>query len=225
MIAKNQASPPGALTRDRILEAARELFAEHGVEAVSLRELTSRAGVNLAAIHYHFGSKDALLEELFSRSSQPIVKWRLELLSNVRRREDGRPILEDVLEAFLRPALSSGRRQNSTFVRLRARLALERHESIRRILSTAFDVSSRAIIEAIGEALPELPRSELYWRFHFVIGAMFYTMADSGRIQALSEGQCDPGNVEESIRRLVAISASIFRDGTPDRQDKKFNEN
>jgi len=216
MAAKNQASPPGALTRDRILEAARELFAEHGVEAVSLRELTGRAGVNLAAIHYHFGSKDALLEELFSRSSQPIVRWRLELLANVRKHEDGRPVLEDVLDAFLRPALSSGRRQNSTFVRLRARLALERTESVRRILSNAFDESSRLTIEAIGKALPDLPRDELYWRFHFLIGTMFYTMADSGRIQALSDGKCDPSHVEESLRRMVAVFANVFRNGVPD---------
>lgn len=204
-------SAPGETTRERILDAAGEMFAEHGVEGVSLRGLTGRAGVNLAAIHYHFGSKDALLAELFRRSSRPIVDWRLELLSKVRRDAAGRPVLEDVLEAFLRPALVSGRRQNPTFVHLRARLALERGDAIRRILGEAFDESSRRIIEALAEALPDLPRQELYWRFHFLIGAMFYTMADSGRIQALSDGACDPGGSEETLKRMVATFAGVFR--------------
>lgn len=210
---KARDSAPGALTRERILEAAREMFAEHGVDGVSLRELTLTAGVNLAAVNYHFGSKEGVLAELFARSSKPIVKWRLELLDKVRRDADGRPVLEDVLEAFLRPALQSGRRQNASFVQLRARLALERDEAIRKILGEAFDQSSRRFLDAIAQSLPWLPQDELYWRFHFLIGSMFYTMADSGRIQALSNGSCDPRDSDEAIRRLVNVFAGVFRAG------------
>lgn len=211
---KSRESVPGALTRERILDAAKDMFAEHGVEGVSLRELTLKAGVNLAAVHYHFGSKEGVLAELFARSSKSIVKWRLDLLEKVRRYPDGRPYLEDVLEAFLRPSLQSGRRQNASFVQLRARLALERDEAIRRILSQAFDESSRKFLDAIQEALPGLPREELYWRFHFLIGSMFYTMADSGRIQALSNGECDPSDTEQALRRLIAVFADVFVQGT-----------
>jgi len=204
---------PGALTRERILDAASDMFAERGVEAVSLRELTVKAGVNLAAVHYHFGSKEGLLAEVFARSSKPIVKWRLDLLSEVARDAAGRPDLEQVLEAFLRPSLQSGRRQNASFVQLRARLALERDDAVRQILSAAFDASSRQFIAALAEALPGLPRDELYWRFHFLIGSMFYTMADSGRIQSLSGGECDPGDTEEALRRMVTVFAAAFRGG------------
>ena len=213
---KTREGPPGALTRERILDAAKEMFARRGVEAVSLRELTIKAGVNLAAVHYHFGSKEGVLAELFARSSKAIVKWRLDLLAKVRRHRDGRPYLEDVLEAFLRPSLEAGRRQNTDFVHLRARLALERNEAVRRILSQAFDASSRKFIEAIAEALPGLPREELYWRFHFLIGSMFYTMADSGRIQALSDGECDPSDAEEALKRLVAVFSKVCLDGVPE---------
>jgi AcrR family transcriptional regulator len=210
---KSRESPPGSLTRDRILEAAKVMFAEHGVEGVSLRELTVRAGVNLAAVHYHFGSKEGVLAELFARSSKPIVKWRLELLGKVRRTSDGRPVLEDVLDAFLRPALHAGRRQNASFVHLRARLALERDDATKRILSEAFDESSRQFIEAIAAALPELSRDELYWRFHFLIASMFYTMADSGRIQTLSDGACDPSDSDEALKRMIAVFSGVFRAG------------
>jgi AcrR family transcriptional regulator len=212
---KTREGPPGALTRERILDAAKEMFARRGVEAVSLRELTIKAGVNLAAVHYHFGSKEGVLAELFARSSKAIVKWRIDLLEKVRRHPDGRPYLEDVLEAFLRPALQAGRRQNTDFVHLRARLALERDEAVRRILSQAFDASSRKFIEAIADAVPGLPRQELYWRFHFLIGSMFYTMADSGRIQALSDGECDPSETEEGLKRLVVVFSKVFLDGVP----------
>lgn len=207
---------PGAQTREKILDTASKLFAERGVEGVSLRELTSKAGVNIAAVHYHFGSKDGILPELFARSSKPIVKWRVELLDKVRRHTDGRPFLEDVLEAFLRPALQSGRRQNASFVHLRARLALERDEAKRRVLSRTFDASSRKFIEAIAEALPDLPRIELYWRFHFLMGCMFYTMADGGRIQSLSDGQCDPSDTDAALHRLVAIFSQVFTQGAAD---------
>lgn len=206
---------PGAQTREKILDAANKLFAERGVEGVSLRELTVKAGVNIAAVHYHFGSKDGILPELFARSSKPIIKWRLDLLEKVRRHPDGRPYLEDVLEAFLRPALQSGRRQNASFVHLRARLALERDEAKRRVLSRTFDGSSRKFLAAIAEALPGIPPGELYWRFHFLMGAMFYSMADSGRIQSLSGGTCDPGETEEALARLVAVFAKVFSDAAP----------
>ncbi len=212
---KTRESAPGALTRERILDAAKEMFAERGVEAVSLRELTLKAGVNLAAVHYHFGSKEGVLAEVFARSSKPIVKWRLDLLEKVRRHPDGRPVLEDVLEAFLRPSLQSGRRQNASFVQLRARLALERDDAIKRILSDAFNASSRQFLDAFAQALPGLPRDELYWRFHFLIGSMFYTMADSGRIQALSGGECDPSDTEEALRRLVKVFSGVFESGLP----------
>lgn len=211
MARRSKDGAAGTETRQRILDAASAMFAEHGVEGVSLRELTTRAEVNLAAVHYHFGSKEAVLAEVFSRSARKIADWRLELLSKVGRHEDGRPYLEDVLDAFLRPALGSSRRQNRSFVRLRARLALERDEAIRRILGDAFDESSRATIEALAEALPGLPRQELFWRFHFLIGSMFYTMADPGRIQALSKGECNPTDADEALERMVATFAHVFR--------------
>lgn len=208
-----RAAAPGVLTRERILEAASEMFAERGVEAVSLRELTLRAGVNLAAVNYHFGSKEGVLAEVFARSSQPIVRWRLDLLEKVERDAAGRPVLEQLLDAYLRPALHVGRRQNRSFVRLRARLALERDEMVQGLLAECFDESSRSFIEQIALALPDLPRDKLYWRFHFMMGSMFYTMADPGRIRSLSDGTCDPGVVEEALPRMIAVYAAVFRDG------------
>jgi AcrR family transcriptional regulator len=199
--------------RDRILEVAERLFAEYGMSGVGLRAISSEAKVNLASIAYHFGSKDGLLEALFSQRAAPIAEERLRLLAQCSEKTD-RPKLEDILEAFLRPALVLGVQPQfggPAFVKLRARLATEPEALSRKILSKAFDLSSRKFIGAIVGALPGLPRAEVEWRFHFMLGAMFYTMADSGRIQALTKGRIDPGNVKRALRHMIPFLAAGFR--------------
>jgi len=199
--------------RERILDVAERLFAEHGMSGVGLRAISAEAQVNLASIAYHFGSKDGLLEALFAQRAEPIAQERLRLLAQCYE-TSANPKLEDILDAFLRPALVLGVQPQfggPAFVKLRARLATEPEALSRKILSKAFDESSRKFIDALAEALPELPRAEVEWRFHFMLGAMFYTMADSGRIQALTKGRIDPGNVKRALRHMIPFLAAGFR--------------
>lgn len=199
--------------RERILEVAERLFAEYGMSGVGLRAISTEAQVNLASIAYHFGSKDGLLEALFAQRAAPIAQERLRLLAKCYE-VSARPELEDILDAFLRPALVLGvERQfgGPAFVKLRARLATEPKALSRKILSRAFNDSSRKFIDALADALPELPRADVEWRFHFMLGAMFYTMADSGRIQALTKDRIDPGNVKHALRHMIPFLAAGFR--------------
>jgi len=199
--------------RERILEVAERLFAEHGMSGVGLRAISADAKVNLASIAYHFGSKDGLLEALFAQRAAPIAEERLRLLAQCYEKAK-EPKLEDILDAFLRPALVLGvepRFGGPAFVKLRARLATEPEALSRKILAKAFDLSSRKFIDAIAAALRDLPRAEVEWRFHFMLGAMFYTMADSGRIQALTKGRVDPGDVGRALRHMIPFLAAGFR--------------
>jgi len=208
--ARAQATAP---VRERILEVAERLFAEHGMSGVGLRAISAEAKVNLASIAYHFGSKDGLLEALFAQRAAPIAEERLRLLAACYEKAP-QPTLEDILDAFLRPALVLGvepRFGGPAFVKLRARLAMEPETLSRKILSKAFDLSSRKFIEAFTEALPDMPRAEVEWRFHFMLGAMFYTMADAGRIQALTKGRIDPGDVKRALRHMIPYLAAGFR--------------
>ena len=126
---------------------------------------------------------------------------------------DTRRILA-ILEAFLRPALTIGsdrRFGGRAFIRLRARLATEPEAVSRKILASAFDESSGAFLSALGRALPDIPRADLEWRFHFMLGAMFYTMADAGPIQSLTDGRCDPGRVEDALLHIIPFVAAGFR--------------
>ncbi len=204
---------PASDTRARILQAAEALFAEHGFDAVSMRDLTAKAGVNLAAVNYHFGSKQALLAEVFALRASALVEERLRLLEGLARDKQGRPRLEAVVEAFLRPSLEMSQQSGGAHhMRLRARLALERVGSGGTQYPEIFDQSNNRYIDAIGEALPDLPRTELYWGFHALLGIQNYTMANSGRIQHLSAGTCDPTDVEATLKRLVPFIAAGFRE-------------
>lgn len=207
------ASLPALSVRERILEVAERMFAEHGMSGVGLRAITTEANVNLASIAYHFGSKDGLLEALFAQRAAPIAQERLRLLAECLE-GNAKPKLEDILDAFLRPALTLGVQPQfggPAFVKLRARLATEPASTTRKILSKAFDYSSRKFIDAIAEVLPQLQRAEVEWRFYFMLGAMFYTMADSGRIQALTNDRIDPGDVKRALHHMIPFLVAGFR--------------
>ena len=200
--------------RTRILTAAARLFAARGLAGVGLREITAEAGVNLAAVNYHFGSKEGLLEALFAQRAKPICEERLRLLALCRAARGRPPMLEQVLDAFLRPAFSLGLEagvDGATFGKLRARLSVESEELYRRILSRAFDDSTRQFLDAVTAALPDLPSAEVAWRFHFMLGTMIYTMANSGRIQSVTAGALDPSDPDAILARLIPFLTAGFR--------------
>jgi AcrR family transcriptional regulator len=214
--AKRRARKPAASAlsvRERILTVAERMFAEHGMEGVGLRAITAAARVNLASIAYHFGSKDGLLEALFAQRAAPIAQERLRLLA-LCFEQSKTPTLEQILDAFLRPALTLGVQPQfggPAFVKLRARLGTEPEKTSRKILAKAFDESSRKFIDAVAQALPQQPHAEIEWRYHFMLGTMFYTMANSGRIQSLTDGRCDPGDVKRALHHMIPFLAAGFR--------------
>jgi AcrR family transcriptional regulator len=198
--------------RERIIEAAEHLFAVDGYDAVSFRDLTAAAGVSLSAIHYHFGSKEAVLSEIFVRRAVLLTKRRLELLEAAHR-YGGKPAsLESILDAFLRPAFEVTRGdRNDLFNRLRARVSLEHRATTREIVSLAFDANDLIFIEELKAALPELSHEDLHWRFHFMVGAMIYTMSDSGQLEGLSGGACSTTETDFALLSMVKAFAAVFR--------------
>lgn len=196
--------------RQRLIDAGERLFAEHGWQNVGIRTIAAEAQVSLAALNYHFGEKESLLAEIFAARAQPIADARTRLLTDMQAH--GPMTLERVIEAFLRPSLTVGSEFGGrVFVKLRARLAAEPEALCRRILADAFDESSGQYMAAIKSLLPALPASDLHWRFHFLLGTMVYTMADTGRIQSMTGGQCNPGDAEAALRYLVPFLCAGFR--------------
>lgn len=165
-------------TKERILDVAERLFADFGYKATSLRDITSEAGVNLASVNYHFGSKDALLAALLDRRFAPVNHRRLELLDELEASTDGTVELPDLLRAFLSPPFElypSDTADHRTFLRLVGRIHSET-DSVRAMFITLFEPIISRFTTAFQHALPHLDADEVAWRIHFLIGAMAHTM-------------------------------------------------
>jgi AcrR family transcriptional regulator len=206
-------------TKQRILDSAERLFADHGFKAASLRTIIADAQVNLAAIHYHYHSKEALFDAVIVRRLQPINRERIELLEAFERAApEGGPALEQVLEAFLAPPFRFGPDPNSgqNFVRLMGRIFSEEPSVWSSMVKRHFGVVLARFIPAFQRALPELPPAEFFWRVHFVVGAFSHALRSCGQnLEVLHGGLCDMSDVEGTIRRLISFSAAGFRAPLP----------
>ena len=189
-------------TKDRILGAAEELFAQHGFMGTSLRQVTSRADVNIAAVNYHFGSKENLINEVFRRRMDEMSRQRLGQLEQASKDRPGE--LEAVLAAFVEPALAVARdRQGgAAFIRVIARAYAEKNDGLRQFLSEQYGHVLREFARAIAHCVPELDKEQLYWRLDFLSGALTYAMSDFGLIKR-------PAGVSEIAHRKRAADELI----------------
>jgi AcrR family transcriptional regulator len=195
-------------TKTRILDAAEQLFMEHGFEATSLRSLTTAASVNLAAVNYHFGSTEELFEAVLTRRLDPMNQERIELLERIEREAGGRPLsCEKILFAMLIPALRLARderRGGKNFLRLLGRAYADPAPFIRHFLSAQYVEMIGRYKEAFLRALPNLSRQELTWRLHFVMGALSYTLAGTDALKLFAQVTAtDKDNDELLLQRLA----------------------
>jgi len=200
-------------TKDLILDTAERLFAERGFAAVSVRDITAAAGVNLAAVNYHFGSKDALMTALFVARVTPLNRERAKLLHEAEGRSGGVAKLEDILHALVAPPVRWWLGPDaalSVSVQFLMRAYAETTPGIRALLEQDVAHLQRFVL-ALARALPRLAHDEICWRLHFALGVMHYTVSERRRLQALSAGSCDLKNTESIIRRMVAFCAKGFQ--------------
>ncbi len=147
---------------------------------------------------------------MFARRIVPMAEERLRLLAACRDGPGRPPLLHQIIAAFLEPGMR-GSHGGATFARLRARMAADASDETRALMARYFDDSSGRFLDALAEALPQLPPRDLHWRFHFLLGTMVYTMANPGRIQALTGGACDPSDLDASLSYLVPFLAQAFQ--------------
>ena len=203
-------APANFSTRERILGVAETLFARHGFAGASLRQVTAAANVNLAAVNYHFGAKESLIEEVFRRRLDELNRHRLSALAEAGAKSD--PTLEDVLDAFVRPALeqSMDSAGGAAFVRVLARADAEHDERLRKFLSDNYGHVLREFAAAFARLLPHLDKEELYWRLDIVAGALTYAMADFGMIKRKNDVS-EHSHREQTARHLVRFAAAGLR--------------
>lgn len=193
-------------TRERILDAAEALFAEQGFATTSLRAITAAAGANLAAVNYHFGSKDGLIREVYARRIEPLNRNRLARLAALEA-AGAPPGAAAILEAFIVPTLETcadPARGGARFARLLGRMYAESSAPLREFIHGLYVETLDRYKEALARALPQLPRVELYWRLHFVLGVLSYTMAGTDMMKLISDCRLDdPADIEALLSRLL----------------------
>ena len=201
-----------AATRDLVFVAAERLFAVHGFQKVSVRDITAEAKVNLASINYHFGSKDALLLEIFTRRTAELNRTRAKMLHEANAAHAGKPPVRAVLHALIAPPVRwmdpKGERLISVQFLIRARS--EGTDQMRDILRT--DVSHlRRFSDALLVACPQLSEEEVYWRLHFSLGLIHNNrFAEFDRLNTLSGGLTREDEVDLLIQRMVDFAEAGF---------------
>jgi AcrR family transcriptional regulator len=199
---------PSDQTRTAILAAAERLYADRGFGDVTLRDIVAAANVNLAAVNYHFGSKDELIAELFVTRSLALNKERLRELREAEETGNGRADISEVLRALVGPTLRGclgPENQRSTPARFMIRVSIESVPAIRRIRSREID-HLRKFIAAMRRSLPDRSDVDLYWGLHFALAMAQQTVRDSERLAKLSDGKCDVDDVEGVIQRVVDVA-------------------
>lgn len=202
-------------TAATILDAAEELFSQRGFRAVSLREIARAAGVAVSSVAYHFGDKPGVLQAIYDHHSQPMNARRLELLGEALRIADPSARLKAIIRAYLLPGfcvVSEGSAGGGArFTRMRAVVSSEGDPDSRGVIADTFDPVAQRMIDAMLDCVPGVARIEVVWRQHFMLGSMFYTLTNPGRIHRLSGGTASGLDHDEAIAQITAmIHDSLF---------------
>lgn len=206
-------------TRLRILEASEALFVEFGFDTTTLRQITTKAGVNLAAVNYHFGSKEGLIQEVFRRRLSWLNNQRLNELTRMEAEAAGEPLKpSQILQAFFGVALKMAadkRGGGCTFMRLLGRTYTQPEEFIRTFLAEEYAAVVDRFKAALFQSLPEVPREEILWRFHFMLGAMSYAISGADALNIVDKGTLDDSDTEALYERLMSFLLGGLRAPIP----------
>lgn len=201
-------------TKQRLIEAAETLFADQGFEKVSVRDITSMADANVAAINYHFGSREGLLDLIVARWTNPINEERLNRLDELERDAAGKPVpLEDIIYAFMVPfctRVRSSEISEKLFFKLAGRMFSEQCKFPPTVEALFYRVAAR-FHAAFSKALPQFSAEEIWWRFHFTAGSMVHIFANAHKLHMLSNGACGEPELEVIVERFVKYAASGMR--------------
>ncbi len=198
-------------TKEQIISVAERLFAELGFTGTTLRNVVSEAGVNLAAVNYHFGSKENLFRAVVARFARPVVAKELNLLSKLTARAE-LPSVEEILTAMLQPSLEIlAQDENTRLVRAQfmGRCRTE-PEPIQSIAYTEFAPALEPFLDVLQQVLPEQSRSQLSWKFDLVITALVRVLMEAGKPYALLK-TTELADIQSTTQQLVKFFSPGMR--------------
>lgn len=200
---------------ERILDAAEELFALRGYDGVTLRQIATSAGVDVALASYHFGKKLDLFNAVFDRRAQSLNESRLSALRECQRKAGKRgPTVEQIIEAFLRPLEIAQETGDSGWRNYLALIAYINNSPYwgQQMMSKLFDELALEFVAALRGALENASEEDLFWCYHNLSGALTLTLAQTGRIDTLSGGVCQSSDFRAAYDYMIPFSAAGFRE-------------
>lgn len=205
-------------TRERILDVAERLFMTHGYDGTSMRQITGEAGVNLASVNYHFGSKETLRQEVFRRRLDWLNGERLRILDQLEAEAQGRPLKpSQIVDGFFGTLLRMADDEahgGMVFLRLLGRTLTDPSGFIRTFLhNDVYAVVVDRYKQALFRALPEVPKAEIVWRFHFMLGATSYAIAGTDALRLVTDWQIEPDDATDRVDRLLPRLMSFLLGG------------
>lgn len=204
-------------TRDRILDVAERLFMELGHEATSMRQITSAAGVNLAAVNYHFGSKEMLVQQVFRRRLDWLNDERLRVLDRMQAAAGDQPLKpSQIVDAYFGTLLRIGddpAHGGMTFLKLLGRALTDPSDFIRALMADEYREVIERYKQALFQALPDVPKAEIVWRFHFMLGATSYAIAGTDLLQVVTDCPVESDEEGDQVNRLLPRLMSFLLGG------------
>jgi AcrR family transcriptional regulator len=204
--------PDGDATAQQFLNAAERLFAANGFDGTSVRAIANESGVNLGALHYYWGSKNALIRAVLERRLKPILAERKRRYTALLEEAGKKPVdIHALLEASLVPALTvpgATAAQRQSFRRLYGQALADRSPHVKGIVDDIYDESSRIFVAALRRCCSHLEDSEFFWRMNCILGSLLYAQLNNGRMAHLSGGQYTGDDVEEGIPHLIQFLAA-----------------
>jgi AcrR family transcriptional regulator len=197
-------------TKTRILDVAEELFAEQGLDRVSIRDITDTAGVNVAAVNYHFGGKEELIGAVFDRRIRPVNEARLAALNELAVGHQP-PSVEELLGAFIAPAVTccpGDLKGGKAFAKLFGRCLAETRPDVEELLRLQFQPLVARLEPALMRALPHLSRTDVFWRLKFTFGALHHWLLTKDKFVPACAAKTE---VEEQTKKLIAFAAAGFK--------------
>ena len=208
---------PESGSKRKLLDAAEVLFAEKGFEAVSVRDITQVAKTNVAAVNYHFGSRDGLLTLVMMRYMVPVTEERLARLESLEKKWSGKSIpLEELIDALVRPLVGQVRKSDLSerlFYKLTGRIFAEQGNGLPPQIEDQFRQVAERFTRSFAKALPSVPAEDLAWRIHFVIGGMIHMLTHQEILFRVSGGASGTPTMEATLSRFIRFAAAGLREG------------
>ena len=200
-------------TKTRILDAAEKLFAERGFSETSLRLITSKAEVNLASVNYHFGSKKELIRAVMARYLDVFMPIASAIIVKLQSSNNGAS-LNDIFSSLVEPLLDLNQlrtKGTNTFLQLLGRGYIESQDHLRWFINTHYGEHLTQFVKAVADSVPHIPPAEMFWRLHFTLGTVVFTIASADELTEIAAANFNEhNNIESVIRKVIPYLSAGF---------------